>query len=296
MENERTSPFHGVVPYIVTPLDGAGQLDADAVHKLCDDLIHDGVHGIAPLGSTGEYPYLSDDQRAGMVRATIAAVAGRVPVFAGVASLSIDGARSQANAYARLGVDGIVVALDAYFPLNDSETFSYFWSVADAVDLPVAIYTNPNFQRSSLSIGTIEELSKHRNICAIKDASTNTGRLLSILNCCEGRLDVLAASSHIPLSVMMLGGKGWFSGPACLIPRQSVALYNLCVRQDWSEALELQKKLWPVNEMFSRYNLAACIKAGLEELGYSVGSPILPQRPLPEQARAEIATVLRSVL
>jgi 4-hydroxy-tetrahydrodipicolinate synthase len=92
MENERTSPFHGVVPYIVTPLDGAGQLDADAVHKLCDDLIHDGVHGIAPLGSTGEYPYLSDDQRAGMVRATIAAVAGRVPVFAGVASLSIDGA------------------------------------------------------------------------------------------------------------------------------------------------------------------------------------------------------------
>jgi 4-hydroxy-tetrahydrodipicolinate synthase len=296
MENERTSPFRGVVPYIVTPLDSTGGINEDAVHKLCDDLIHAGVHGIAPLGSTGEYPYLSENQRIGMVKATIAAVAGRVPVFAGVASLSVDGARSQAHAYARLGVDGIVVALDAYFPLNDSETFSYFWSVADAVDLPIAIYTNPNFQRSSLSLGTVERLSRHRNICAIKDASTNTGRLLSILNCCEGRLDVLAASSHIPLSVMMLGGKGWFSGPACLIPWQSVTLYDLCVRQNWSGALELQKKLWPVNEMFSQYNLASCIKAGLEELGHSVGSPIPPQRPLPDQARAEIAAVVRSVL
>jgi 4-hydroxy-tetrahydrodipicolinate synthase len=296
MRNERTSPFHGVVPYIVTPLDETGQVNADAVYQLCEDLIKAGVHGIAPLGSTGEYPYLSDGQRSRMVEVTIAAVAGRVPVFAGVASLSVDGARCQAKTYARFGVDGIVIALDAYFPLDEAETCDYFWSVADAVDLPVAIYTNPNFQRSSLSINALEKLSRHSNISAIKDASTNTGRLLSILNRCEGRLDVLAASSHIPLCVMMLGGKGWFSGPACLIPRQSVALYELCIRQEWSKALCLQKKLWPVNEMFAQYNLASCIKAGLQELGYQVGNPILPQWPLSSDARAEILSILRAIL
>lgn len=295
MKTERTSPFRGVVPYIVTPLDDYGHVNGSAVHQLCDALVDAGVHGIAPLGSTGEYPYLNDGQRLRMVEVTIEAIADRVPVFAGVAGFSIDDARLQATAYARLGVDGIVVALDTYFPLDDDGTFSYFSSVADAVDLPVAMYTNPNFQRSSLSIGTVERLSRHPNICAIKDASTNTGRLLSILNRCEDRLDVLAASSHIPLSVMMLGGKGWFSGPACLIPRQSVALYDLCVSQDWQKALELQRRLWPVNEIFSRFNLASCIKAGLNEQGHSVGNPVLPQRPLSDDIRAEIAAVLRAV-
>ncbi len=296
MQTIETSPFRGVVPYIVTPLDEAGQVKADVVGKLCDDLINAGVHAVAPLGSTGEYPYLSDAQRCRMVEVTTGAVAGRVPVFSGVAGYSVESAKSQAQTYARLGVDGIVVALDAYFPLSEAETHSFFQSVASVVDLPVAIYTNPNFQKSSLSVGVIEELSRHPNIMAIKDASTNTGRLLSILNRCEGRLDVLAASSHIPLSVMMLGGKGWFSGPACLIPRQSVALYELCVRQDWAKAHALQKRLWSVNEIFAQYNLASCIKAGLQELGYAVGDPIAPQRPLTNQARAEIAATLRGVL
>ena len=93
----------------------------------------------------------------------------------------------------------------------------------------------------------------------------------------------------------MLGGKGWFSGPACLIPRQSVALYDLCTGQNWQRALELQRKLWPVNEIFSRFNLASCIKAGLQEQGHSVGNPILPQRSLSSEARAEIAAVLRAI-
>ena len=296
MQNKEASPFCGVVPYIVTPLDEAGHVKADVVARLCDDLINAGVHAIAPLGSTGEYPYLTDAQRCRMVEITIRAVAGRVPVFSGVASYSVEGAKSQAQTYARLGVDGIVVALNAYFPLSEDETQSFFQSVADAVDLPVAIYTNPNFQRSALSIGVIEKLSEHPNIMAIKDASTNTGRLLSILNRCEGRMDVLAASSHIPLSVMMLGGKGWFSGPACLIPRQSVALYELCVRQDWAKARDLQKRLWSVNEIFAQYNLASCVKAGLQELGYPVGDPIAPQQPLIDAARAKISATLRAVL
>jgi 4-hydroxy-tetrahydrodipicolinate synthase len=295
-QSKQESPFRGVVPYIVTPLKEDGEVNAELVCRLCNDLIAAGVHGIAPLGSTGEYAYLSNDQRSQMVAVTIDAVAGRVPVFAGVASYSVDGALLQAKTYGRLGVDGIVVALDAYFPLDETETFDYFWSAADAVDLPVAIYTNPNFQRSSLSISVVDKLSHHPNIRAIKDASTNTGRLLSILNRCEGRLDVLAASSHIPLCVMMLGGKGWFSGPACVVPRQSVALYELCARRDWPKALELQKKLWPVNEMFARYNLAACIKAGLERLGYPVGNPIPPQRPLTTEIRSEISSTLSAIL
>ena len=89
------------------------------------------------------------------------------------------------------------------------------------------LYTNPQFQRSDLSLAVIRRLSEVANIRYLKDASTNTGRLLSIIEATGGRLKVFAASAHIPACVMLIGGVGWMAGPACIIPEQSVALYEL---------------------------------------------------------------------
>ncbi len=93
------------------------------------------------------------------------------------------------------------------------------------------IYTNPQFQRSDLSLDCIARLSAHPRIQYIKDASTNTGRLLSIMNRCGDAIRVFSASAHIPAAVMLIGGVGWMAGPACIIPRQSVELYDLCKAQ-----------------------------------------------------------------
>jgi 4-hydroxy-tetrahydrodipicolinate synthase len=182
--------------------------------------------------------------------------------------------------------------LEAYFPLSDAQVESYFRAIADAVDLPVVIYTNPNFQRADLTLAVIARLAAHPRIVAIKDASTNTGRLLSILNRCGEELDVFAASAHIPAAVMLIGGRGWMAGPACIVPKQSVALYELCREQRWAEALSLQKRLWRVNEAFATFNLAACIKAGLALQGYDVGDPVPPQAALSAEQRDVVAAIL----
>ncbi|MEA2835024.1 MAG: 4-hydroxy-tetrahydrodipicolinate synthase, partial [Methylobacteriaceae bacterium] len=116
--------------------------------------------------------------------------------------------------------------------------------------------------------------------------------LLSIINRCGGKIDVFAASAHIPACVMMIGGKGWFAGPACIIPRESVALYDLCRAGEWEEAMTLQRRLWRINEVFARFNLAACIKAGLEQQGYAVGDPIPPQTPLTAEERKIVRAAL----
>jgi 4-hydroxy-tetrahydrodipicolinate synthase len=286
------SRFAGVFPYLVTPLDADGEVKADVLARLCDDLIEAGVHGLTPLGSTGEFAYLTREQRLRMVEVTIEAAAGRVPVVPGVAATSIADAVAQAKAYEKAGAAGILAILETYFPLRDAQVESYFRAIADAVELPVVLYTNPNFQRSDLTLDVIERLAGHPNIVGIKDASTNTGRLLSILNRCGDTLDVFAASAHIPACVMMLGGKGWFAGPACIVPRESVALYDLCRAGQWDEAMALQRRLWRINEMFARFNLAACIKAGLEEQGYPVGDPIAPQAPLTAEERKTVRAAL----
>ena len=289
------SDFHGVFPYLVSPVDADGKVRTDVLGRLCDDLIKAGVHGLTPLGSTGEFAYLNGEQRTAVVRATIEAAQGRVPVVAGVVSTATSDAVAQAKAYQRLGADGILAILEAYFPLSDAQVESYFRAVADAVEIPVVIYTNPQFQRSDLSLDVIERLAAHPRIGTIKDASTNTGRLLSIMNRCGDNIRVFSASAHIPAAVMLIGGQGWMAGPACIIPRQSVELYNVCRRQRWDEAMLLQRKLWRVNEAFARYNLAACIKAGLAIQGYDVGDPIPPQAPLTAEARKAVEAVLREV-
>src|SRR6476659_6862599 len=287
--------FHGVFPYLVSPVDAAGQLRAPVLGRLCEDLIKSGVHGLTPLGSTGEFAYLNNAQRAAVVQTTIDAARGRVPVVAGVASTSTSDAVAQARAYQRLGADGILAILEAYFPLGDAQVEPYFRAIADAVDIPVVIYTNPQFQRSDLTLDVIARLSVHPRIGYIKDASTNTGRLLSIMNRCGDSIKVFSASAHIPAAVMLIGGVGWMAGPACLIPRQSVALYELCKQARWVEAMALQRRLWRINEVFARYNLAACIKAGLAIQGYQVGDPVAPQAPLTDEQRHAVEAVLRDI-
>jgi len=284
--------FHGVFPYLVTPIDGSGRVRSDVLGRLCEDLIKAGVHGLTPLGSTGEFAYLDQAQRSTVVQATIEAAAGRVPVVAGVASTSTAGAVAQAKRYQSLGASGILAILEAYFPLKDAQIEDYFRAIADAVDLPVVIYTNPQFQRADLTLDVVARLAAHPRIGYIKDASTNTGRLLSIINRCGDDIKVFSASAHIPAAVMLIGGVGWMAGPACIVPRQSVALYELCVAKRWGEALALQKRLWRINEAFARFNLAACIKAGLAIQGYEVGDPVPPQAPLSAEERKVVAAVL----
>jgi 4-hydroxy-tetrahydrodipicolinate synthase len=287
--------FHGVFPYLVSPIATDGTVRTAVLGRLCDDLIHAGVHGLTPLGSTGEFAYLGSAQRMTVVEATIEAANGRVPVIAGVASTTIADAVEQARAYQARGADGILAVLEAYFPLSDAGVEAYFRAIADAVDIPVVIYTNPQFQRSDLSLDVIARLAEHPRIGYIKDASTNTGRLLSIINRCGDAIKVFAASSHIPAAVMLIGGQGWMAGPACIIPRQSVELYNLCRASCWDDALALQKKLWRVNEAFARFNLAACIKAGLSIQGYDVGDPVPPQSALTPEQRAVVEDVLQGL-
>ena len=178
--------------------------------------------------------------------------------------------------------------LEAYFPISEDGVVAYFTAIADATELPVTLYTNPNFQRSDLSLNAIDRLADHPNILFLKDASTNTGRLLTVINRVGDKLGVFAASSHITTAVMLIGGRGWLAGPSCLIPGQSVELYTLCKAGRWDAAMTLQRDLWGVNQVFAQFNLAGAVKAGLKLQGFDCGDPAPPQSPL---SRAQVAAV-----
>lgn len=287
--------FCGVFPYLVSPVDKKGKIKANVLGRLVDHLVRAGVHGLTPLGSTGEFAYLNWNQRRRVVQVVIEANAGRVPIVAGVAAATTSEAVRQARELEALGVDGILAIMEAYFPLPEAGVINYFSEIAKAVSCPVTLYTNPNFQRVDLSLGAITQLAEVPNIEYVKDASNNTGRLLSILNSVGDRLKVFSASAHIPLCVMLIGGVGWMAGPACIIPTQSVQLYELAREKKWDAAMALQRNLWHINQVFAKYSLAACIKTGLALQGFPVGDPLPPQIPLHHEAKDEIRQALTRV-
>jgi 4-hydroxy-tetrahydrodipicolinate synthase len=221
--------------------------------------------------------------------------AGRVPVIAGVNEMTTTGAVKQAIETERIGADGILVVLPTYFPLADQQVVEHFQAVARAVSCPVTLYTNPKFAKWDFTIPMLEELAEEPNIRYLKDASGNTGKLLSIVNALQDRIKIFSASAHVPLFVFMMGGVGWMSGPACLIPEKCVKLYELARGKRWEEALKLQKTLWSLNVAFQNYSLASCVKAGLEMQGFSVGSPLPPLRQLDKEGKRVVSQILIDV-
>ncbi|MDD5206039.1 MAG: dihydrodipicolinate synthase family protein [Desulfobacterales bacterium] len=287
--------FAGVFPYLVSPVDAEGKVKDAVLADLVDHLIRKGVHGLTPLGSTGEFAYLTWPQRQRIVQVVVEAAKGRVPVVAGVAHTSIAEAVRQAREMEKLGADGILAIMDTYFPVPPDGVAAYFRGIAEAVSCPVVLYTNPSFSATNLSPEMIETLAETPNIGYLKDASANTGNLLSLMNRLAGKIQIFSASAHIPLAVMMFGGVGWMAGPSCVVPAQCVRLYELARDRRWDEAIEAQKDLWQINRIFQKYSLAPCIKACLELQGFAVGAPIPPLQPLEGPSIKEIENVLKSL-
>ena len=155
-----TRDFAGVFPYLVSPVKPSGEIDDVVLTQLCNDLTEAGVHGLTPLGSTGEFAYLSPQQRRRVVEIVLEACEERLPVVAGVASTTTADAVALAQDYQQLGCSGILAILESYFPVSEDGVYDYFSAIASAVEVPVVMYTNPNFQRSDLSLAVIEKLSR----------------------------------------------------------------------------------------------------------------------------------------
>lgn len=288
------SDFRGIFPYLVSPIDEAsGRVRERVLRELVEHLIRCGVHGLSPLGSTGEFAYLSFEQRKEIVRVVVDAAAGRVPVLAGVAAFATSDAIRQAEAHAELGADGMILILQQMFPVPPRGIERYFSSIARALpQTSMTLYTNPGLLGGDIPMDVLDALSHIPNIEYVKDASGNTGRILTMLNRMGERIKVFSASAHIPLLVLKLGGVGWMAGPGCVMPRECVRLYDLACAGQWDEAMAEQRRQWAINEVFTKYALAACIKTALQLQGFDVGDAIAPQEALKPEAVEEIKRAL----
>ncbi len=240
------SVLQGIVPPIVTPMQPDGQVDYDSLDRLLDHLLNAGVDGIFAMGSSGQVAYLTDAERDEVIRRSVARVAGRVPVVAGVADFTARRVIEQARRAADAGVAAVVVTAPLYALNDTAEIADHFRMVAAAVDVPVIAYDVPVRVKTKLSNDLVMQLAAEGTIVAVKDSSgDDVGfRRLAAANRAAGHpIDLLSGHEVMCDAMGMAGADGLVPGLGNVDPAGYLRLWQAVQAADWTTALVEQNRL-----------------------------------------------------
>jgi 4-hydroxy-tetrahydrodipicolinate synthase len=286
--------FRGVFPALVTPFrDGA--LDEDAFVRLVERQIAGGVHGLVPVGTTGETATLSHDEHRRVVELCVSSAAGRVPVIAGAGSNSTAEAIELTRHAKTVGADAALVVTPYYNRPSQEGMYAHYKVINDAVELPIIVYNVPSRTSVDISNDTLARLAKLPNIVGVKDATGDMARAsLQRLACGEDWV-MLSGDDPSALGYMAHGGHGCISVTANVAPEQCAAFYNDAMAGRWTEALYRHDGLVRLHKALFTDASPSPTKFALAHLGLCSEEARLPIVPCSETSRKDVVAAMRDV-
>jgi 4-hydroxy-tetrahydrodipicolinate synthase len=272
----------GCFTAVVTPFTPSGEVDEPALRALVDWQIGEGIHGLVPVGSTGEAVTLSAEERDRVVRIVVEQVGGRVPVMAGAGSNDTRVAVENSRRMRAAGATHLLHVSPMYNKPPQRGILAHFRAVADAAELPVCVYNVPGRTASNIEAATTLALAEVPGIVAVKEASGNLAQIDEIIRNRPAGFAVFSGDDALTLPVMVAGGDGVISVTSNATPRAMVELVERAVVGDWSGARERHGSLAPwMHAAFIESNPIP-VKAALAMLG-RIGNhlrlPLVPLRP-----------------
>lgn len=284
-------PFEGTFVALLTPFNAEGKLDDARLRRHVEWMIVEGVHGLIPAGSAGEFLQLTDQEREGLIQITVDQAAGRVPVLAGCSADGTAEAAEWVRLAERVGADGVMVAPPFYSLPTDDEIVHHFEVVAKSMSLPVMAYNNPATTGIDMRPPLIQRLAEIPNVRYVKESTTDVRRVEDIHRRTGGRMSVFAGIHA--LESFLVGARGWVSVPANVAPRLSSRLYESVLNGDLIEARAISDRLWDLMELEADTGKYVQVyKEALALLGDSMGSARSPRLPLTKAERARLAESL----
>jgi len=284
----------GIVGYLITPYTKDGnQVDEAMIEILVDLLIKNGVHAIAPLGSTGESAYLSLDEWAQVAEVTIKKTAGRVPTVIGVSALTTDTTIQMAQKAEELGADAVMVLPLSYWKLSENEIFDHYSRISDSISIPIMAYNNPATAGVDMMPKLLVKMfNEIKNVCMVKESSGDIQRMHEIYKLSNGNLPFFNGCNPIALEAFAAGAAGWCTAAPNLIPDETLQLWNAVQKGDLNEARKVFYKQLPILEFILKGGLPSTIKAALKIQGFEVGDPRLPLMPLANEGQQELKQLI----
>lgn len=286
--------FKGIATAMVTPMTAQG-IDFDALARLIEFQIENGINALIPTGTTGESATLSPEERKEVIRFTLRRVDGRVPVIAGTGTNDTRFVLDFTRFACDNGADGVLVVTPYYNKSTQGGLIAHYTAVADASDKPVILYNVPSRTGCNLLPETVSILADHPKICGIKEASGNMSQVMDLFATCGDRLDIYSGEDGLIQPMMAMGGMGCVSVLSNVMPRETVALADRMFAGDFAGAAKLQCKLLPlIHSLFSEVNPIP-VKAALSEMGFCENYVRLPLVPMTEKNKEIMLNHMREL-
>jgi 4-hydroxy-tetrahydrodipicolinate synthase len=282
----------GVFVPIVTPFDADNKVDLDALKKLVERCIEQGVAGIVACGTTGEYYALSEEEREQVLRCVAQVGRGRTALVAGANALSTQGAIERAQQAAALGYEALMLSAPAYSLPSQAEVVAHFRTVAEASALPIIMYNFPARIGVEIGFDAVVELSQLPKIIGIKESSGNFSRALVLIKADLPNFDVICGCDDQAADFLFWGVRGWISGGANVFPGEQAAMIKAADAGDWDLVKAQMSAMLPVIQAMESGDYNQKAKLGCRRHGIDVGSVRQPLLPLnAEDAQAFNALV-----
>jgi 4-hydroxy-tetrahydrodipicolinate synthase len=286
--------IHGSIVAIVTPFKN-GQIDEDSLKELIEFQIENGTHGIVPCGTTGESPTLSHEEHEYVIEVTVKAVKKRIPVIAGTGSNSTEEAIRLTKFAEKVGADAALLVVPYYNKPTQEGLYLHFRQIASQVKIPLILYNIPGRSGVNMNPETIARLAKDcKNIIGVKEASGSVQQASKILYLCGMDFILLSGEDAINFPLLAIGGKGFITVTANIVPRDVAELYNSYARGEFNQARELHYKLLPLNETLFIETNPIPVKAALSLMGKIQGEFRLPLCPMSPANFEKLKTALQN--
>ena len=287
--------FTGTGTALVTPFRRDGLLDEPTLRMLIQRQISAGINFLVPCGTTGESPTLSHQEHLRVVEIAVELANGKVPVLAGAGGYNTAEVITLARELADLGANGILSVTPYYNKPTQEGLYQHFKAIAEAVSLPIVLYSVPGRTGVNIEPSTVQRLSQIKNIIGIKEASGNISQMATILNAVPEDFLVLSGDDAITLPLIALGGRGVISVASNEIPAEMTALTRLALAGDIAGARQIHRRFLPLMEINFVESNPISVKTAMAEMGLLEPVWRLPLVAAKAENRARIRAVLESL-
>ncbi len=283
--------FTGVHTPILTPFDDDGGIDYDTLEKLIGFQIDNGVTGILPGGSTGEFYALSPDERHALNRFVLECTGDRAFLMAGTNATTTADVIAYSRDAQDMGYSAIMLAPPYYSLPEQDDLLQHFLAVLDAIDIPLVLYNFPGRAGVEIGYDVLDGLADHPQVAAIKESSGDITRLHGILDRYQGRIQLICGADDQAYEYFAWGVKSWICGAANPAPSENVAVLNAAVSGDLTGAKAAMETLMPLLVSLEGGKYIQKAKYGMELAGLSCGRTRPPLMELSDTEKAEFKAI-----
>jgi 4-hydroxy-tetrahydrodipicolinate synthase len=283
--------LRGSITALVTPFKD-GKVDEEAFRGLVNWQVEEGIHGLVPVGTTGESPTLSHQEHDRVVEICVQETKGRVPVIAGAGSNSTAEAVAFSRNAEKVGADALLIVTPYYNKPTQEGLYHHYKAINDAVGIPIVIYNIPGRSVIDMSVDTMARLFELKNIVGVKDATANIARVSLQRQAMGPDFVQLSGEDATALGFMAHGGHGCISVTSNIAPRLCSDMQEFCLKGDYSSALQVQDRLMPLHTAIFIETNPSPTKYALSVLGRMSDEVRLPMLPVSDGTKQAVRSAM----